>query len=93
MIWIRRMLVTLMLIGTLSLVWWEIHDSPVVRETKWFKANIESTSKENNALIKRNLRIQQKIIALRYDHRVIEQEARKQLSFSRRGEITLILKP
>ncbi|HAA58431.1 MAG TPA: hypothetical protein DCE42_26950 [Myxococcales bacterium] len=80
-----------MMVGTLFVSWTLVKNSSALRNYRWFKAKVveqkKITAKEQSI----NEQLRRKVVALQYDHRVIERVARDHLSLTREGEIIVIL--
>lgn len=57
----------------------------------WFQKQIEQQKKTNVSIRRENAQLRKEVTALRYDHRLIEREARDLLALTRKGEIVVHL--
>ena len=57
----------------------------------WFRDSLQKQQKLNEKMAQENIRLRKKVMALRYDRRVIERDVRDLLSLTRDGEIIVIL--
>ena len=84
----------MLVLMSFSVVGWGVYTfrySKAVQNHRWFQAKVLHQSKINRKEEQINWELRRYITALRYDHRVIDQAARDQLTLTRDGEIVVIL--
>lgn len=84
--------VLLFLVGlTVASYWWISERSTGLQRYHWFQAQLKQQKETNQELQRTNQRLRREMTALRYDHRLIEREARDLLTLTREGEIVVHL--
>jgi cell division protein FtsB len=71
--------------------WWFKEYSAGMQNYEWFQKQLQTQNQKNVKLLQKNQQLRKEITALRYDHRLIEREARDLLTFTREGEIVVHL--
>lgn len=80
----------LVLVTALSF-WWVTERSTGLRSYKWFQQQVQQQRTQNRKMGLENQRLRREMMAMRYDHRMIEREARDLLALTREGEIVVHL--
>ena len=91
MIWLKRLALLTFLVGSVGLLWREIHHSPIKVKRQWFEKSLQRLQQKTTRLRRKKHQLRRQIVGLQYDQRVIENEVREQLDFKRKGELTLVL--
>lgn len=84
-------IVLVLVLATTLSFWWISEHSTGWRNYQWFQHQVVKQSAANAVMKKENQRLRQEMVALRYDHRLIEREARDLLALTREGEIVVHL--
>lgn len=85
--WILLVLVVL----TAGTYWWITEYSSGLSSYHWFQGQLKQQHQVNTQIRYENQRLRKEMTALRYDHRLIEREARDLLALTRKGEIVINL--
>ena len=87
----QKWVLLLLFCCSLGSSWWLLYHSKAAKNHKWFQQKVVQQQKQNADLKRHNQLLKRRVMALKYDHRVIERTARDHLSLTREGEIILIL--
>lgn len=77
--------------ATAASFWWFSERSTGWKNYRWFQRQIQIQTQQNTKLSRTNKQMRRETMALRYDHRLIEREARDLLTLTREGEIVVNL--
>jgi len=84
-------ILVVLVLATAGSFWWLTERSTGWRNYQWFQHQVVKQRAKNAVMTRENQRLRQEMVALRYDHRLIEREARDLLALTREGEIVVHL--
>lgn len=88
---LQKWFLVLLMGGSLTFSWSIITKSQATHNYQWFKQKSATLREKTIKERKLNEKLKRRIMALRYDHRIIEQTIRDHLSLTREDEIIIVL--